>query len=48
MKLSNEEPIVGILTLTSEINLFDEEGNITGVSTVKNEDQVRNSSRGCF
>ena len=40
--LANEEPIVGILTLTSEINLFDEEGNITGVATVTNEDPVRN------
>ena len=46
--VANEEPIVGILTLTSEINLFDEEGNITGVSTVINEDQVRNSGEDVF
>ena len=37
----NEEPIVGILTHTSEIDLFDEEGNVTGISTITDEDQVR-------
>ena len=26
---------------TSEIDLFDEEGNVTGVSTITDEDQVR-------
>ena len=38
---SLECPIIGILTSYTEINLFDEEGNITGVSTVKNEEPVR-------
>ena len=38
---SFEAPIVGILTSYTEINLFDDEGNITGVSTVKNEEPVR-------
>ena len=39
--VANEEPIVGILTHTSEIDLFDEEGNVTGISTITDEDQVR-------
>ena len=30
---SLECPIIGILTSYTEINLFDEEGNVTGVST---------------
>ena len=38
---SLECPIIGILTSYTEINLFDEEGNITGVSTVKTEEPVR-------
>ena len=38
---SLECPIIGVLTSYTEINLFDEEGNITGVSTVKNEEPVR-------
>ena len=38
---SLEAPIVGILTSYTEINLFDDEGNITGISTVKNEEPVR-------
>ena len=38
---SLEDPIIGILTSYTEINLFDEEGNVTGISTVKNEDPVR-------
>ena len=38
---SFECPIIGILTSYTEINLFDEEGNITGVSTVKTEEPVR-------
>ena len=38
---SLECPIIGILTSYTEINLFDEEGNVTGVSTVKNEEPVR-------
>ena len=46
--VANEEPIVGILTLTSEINVFDDEGNITGIATVINEDQVRNSGEDVF
>ena len=46
--VDNEEPIVGILTLTSEINVFDDEGNITGIATVINEDQVRNSGEDVF
>ena len=46
--MANEEPIVGILTLTSEINVFDDEGNITGIATVINEDQVRNSGEDVF
>ena len=37
---ANEAPIVGILTSTSEIELYDEEGNVTGISTLTNEDQV--------
>tara|TARA_B100000614_G_scaffold250652_1_gene261158 strand:+ start:1620 stop:2336 length:717 start_codon:yes stop_codon:yes gene_type:complete len=39
--VANEEPIVGILTHTSEIELYDEEGNNTGVTTVTDEDDVR-------
>ena len=46
--VANEEPIVGILTATSEINVFDDEGNITGIATVINEDQVRNSGEDVF
>ena len=38
---SLECPIIGILTSYTEINLFDEEGNVTGVSTVKTEEPVR-------
>ena len=38
---SFECPIIGILTSYTEINLFDEEGNVTGVSTVKTEEPVR-------
>ena len=38
---SLECPIIGVLTSYTEINLFDEEGNITGVSTVKTEEPVR-------
>mgnify|MGYP001224894901 FL=1 len=38
---SLECPIIGILTSYTEVNLFDEEGNITGVSTIKNEEPVR-------
>ena len=37
---ANEAPIVRILTSTSEIELYDEEGNVTGISTLTNEDQV--------
>ena len=39
--IANEEPIVGILTHTSEIELYDEEGNNIGVTTVTDEDEVR-------
>ena len=38
---SLECPIIGILTSYTEINLFDEEGNFTGISTITDEDQVR-------
>ena len=34
---ANEAPIVGILTSTSEIELYDEEGNVTGISTLTND-----------
>ena len=38
---TTEAPIVGILTSYTEVNLYDDDGNVTGIATEKSETPVR-------